>query len=305
MRGGGSGRYGLKGTGGLSEEGKTGLEGAMAQSSPDASSPGEIASGSKYAGNGSGSGNGDPYASEEPFSEGGSEGGVQGAYQGSNGEEGSGTQIAGANGIESVGDPSHGSGSGNDRYAQGSSGQAGGLQGSSSGVQSNGASQQAGFGAAPSLGQQSDSTQPGTPSLGLGMGQGKSIAESRGKNWAIQGRQMGNVPIRRTIQVVVRKNQMAILPSRHSSGDLLNDGVEIALNKSDQVIADDLTQALRGRVKEWGYAGRGLYWRPVLEVHFGPDSLHKISHFRRLLQDSGVELSLPETARRGVNHARR
>ena len=302
IRGDGFGRYGASGTGGLSDEGTKG-SGSALESSPDAEFDAEGISSDRYSVKGNGPSNGESSEGSSTDSNGGSSDQVQGDFQVAGGQEANNSQ----NGLESRFGAMDGSSEQSQRHAQSSTNDGGSTFGSAVEEQGPGAgsSQHAGFGATQNSGPQNDSTSPRTPSLNFSAGQSRSIAESRGKNWAIQGRQRGNVPIRRTIQVVVRKNYMAVLPSRHSSGIQANRGVEIALNKSDQVIADDLTQALQERVKEWGYAGSGLYWRPVLEVHLGPDALHSIGHFEQLLQDSGVELRLPETAQGGANHARR
>ncbi|MCG8451345.1 MAG: hypothetical protein MI725_17405 [Pirellulales bacterium] len=132
-----------------------------------------------------------------------------------------------------------------------------------------------------------------------------SLADSRGNNWAISSRSRDAVPVRRTIQVVVRKDRLAILPSQHTTQVAGLPGVEISLNKSSEQVAEELVAALRERVEDWGLAGNGLYWRPVLTLHIGPEAKHTAAQFVQLLKNSGVEVRLPETAERERSHAQR
>jgi hypothetical protein len=127
---------------------------------------------------------------------------------------------------------------------------------------------------------------------------GSSIAESHGQNWAISQKSAGALPIRRPIQLVVRENHVALLPSRHTEDYDVAQGLVIVLDQSMAQVADQLVSALRSRVADWGIAGRGLYWRPVLELHAGPNAGETVQQVVRLLKDSGVEVSLPETAQR-------
>jgi hypothetical protein len=135
-----------------------------------------------------------------------------------------------------------------------------------------------------------------------------SIAESRGSDWAVQKTMRNAIPVRRTIHVVVRRNQMALLPSRHASEGLEASGTVISLDQPLDRISDEFITALKTRVDEWGLAGNGLYWRPVLELHVGPDADQTAMRLNHLLKDSGVEVRLPETAqllREGREHATR
>ena len=123
----------------------------------------------------------------------------------------------------------------------------------------------------------------------------KSIADSRGKNWAIARGSRSSVAIRRPIQVVVRKNQIALLPSRHANEGVEATGSVISLNQSTKQISDEFVEALRTRVDQWGLAGNGLYWRPVLELHIGPDAAQTARGVSQLLRGSGVEVKLSQS----------
>ncbi len=176
----------------------------------------------------------------------------------------------------------------------GSSGQSSGASssGSSGGTASNG-SRASGGGA-----------QASSASMALAK-RASSIAESQGRNWAIDRGSRGAVPISRPIEVVVRKNQLAILPSRHSSRGIGATGTIVSLNQPTAQISKEFVEALRARVKEWGLAGNGLYWHPVLELNVGPDAHQTAHQITRLLENSGVEILYPKMAQAGQGESTR
>ncbi len=124
-----------------------------------------------------------------------------------------------------------------------------------------------------------------------------SIADSRGRNWAVKGGGRNSVPIRRPIQIVVRENQLALLPNRHALTGNDTAGQVISLNQPQSQLSDEFVAALRSRIDEWGLAGNGLYWRPVLNLNIAPGADQTAKQVLRLLKDSGVEVSTAETAR--------
>lgn len=144
-----------------------------------------------------------------------------------------------------------------------------------------------------------------SPSLSLASKPQRSPAQSRGKNWTVRNSSLGAVPIRRPIQVVVRDDRLAILPSRHTSE---SDGAVVSLYQPAEKVMDEFTTALREHMENWGLAGNGLYWRPVLMLNVGPNAKENAERLTRLLDDSGVEVRLLETARKNredSNHATR
>lgn len=174
----------------------------------------------------------------------------------------------------------------------------GAAAGSNGGSASQGSAASAGAGAAGGAAGQGATTNSLSSSA-------SSIAETHGQNWATPNQSQGAVPLRRTIEVVVRENQIALLPNRHVSRYNSNEGQVISLNQPGNQVADQFVAALRSQIDEWGLAGSGLYWRPVLKMNVGPDAHHTAERVVRLLQNSGVEITLPETARSpagGVGH---
>jgi hypothetical protein len=106
----------------------------------------------------------------------------------------------------------------------------------------------------------------------------------------------GAVPIKRPIQVVIREDQISLLPTRHATQGIEATGTVISLNQSLDQVSDEFVAALKTRIDGWGLAGNGLYWRPVLELHVGPDAGKTTSKIVQLLKNSGVDVQLPKTA---------
>lgn len=186
------------------------------------------------------------------------------------------------------------------RYAQ-ASGESGGKQGQAGTNQQADSGQQAGGGGAEGSDQASASG--GTPTMSMSNKPSESIAASQGANWAVDRASHHAVPIRRSIRVVVRDNQMALLPTKNATRGAEANGQVISLDQPVNDISREFVSALRERIEEWGLAGNGMYWRPVLELNVGPDAQLTASRVVHLLQDSGVDIQLPETAANPVTPA--
>jgi hypothetical protein len=127
--------------------------------------------------------------------------------------------------------------------------------------------------------------------------------EQRGHDWWYRNRHPAAVPIRRTIQVVVREDRLAILPAGTDVTAKDNGGKEVRLREATSASLDEFANALRDHVEVWGSAGDGLYWRPVLELNVGPDGTQRADDLRRLLKNSGVEVRQTATAIRSHGEA--
>jgi hypothetical protein len=133
-------------------------------------------------------------------------------------------------------------------------------------------------------------------------GRGKnqaSLAEARGKDWALRQKTQRATPVRRTIRVVVRDNQLTILPddAPHALGTPA--GTAVSLQGDTVQSLDEFVKQVRDQIDGWGMAGNGLYWRPVILLTVGPNGQRRADDLQRLLRNSGLELRTDETA----NHA--
>ena len=130
----------------------------------------------------------------------------------------------------------------------------------------------------------------------------------RGKDWAIRSANPGMIPIRRTIQVVVRGDALAILPEASTTNEDSAAGREFPFAGAPAAAYEDLLSAVDKRIEDWGMAGQGLYWRPVVELKVNPDGEQRYDDLVRLLKHSGVEIRSGEIAQqeeRGTTHANR
>lgn len=139
----------------------------------------------------------------------------------------------------------------------------------------------------------------GGGSSGMSFGQqgGQTIADAKGANWAVGRPGLRSVAIRRPIPVVVRDNQMIILPAAGARRSVEASAQVISLDQSIHDISDNFTAAVKERIDDWGLAGSGMYWKPVLELTVEPHAEMTATRIVHLLHDSGVEVQLPATAR--------
>lgn len=119
--------------------------------------------------------------------------------------------------------------------------------------------------------------------------------EQRGKDWAVRQKSQRAVPVRRTIRVVVRQDQLAILPAGALNSG--NAGAKVVPLRDDTVLSvDEFVKQVHDQIDGWGIAGNGLYWRPVIILTVGPDGHERADDLTRLLRNSGLEIRTDETA---------
>jgi hypothetical protein len=119
--------------------------------------------------------------------------------------------------------------------------------------------------------------------------------DQRGKDWALRQKPQRAVPIRRTIRVVVRQDQLAILPDQ-APGAGAPGGKVVPLRGDTVQSVDEFVKQVQDQIDGWGIAGNGLYWRPVIVLTVGPDGQRRAADLSRLLKNSGLELRTDETA---------
>jgi hypothetical protein len=123
-----------------------------------------------------------------------------------------------------------------------------------------------------------------------------SLAQSKGKDWALGKKPPRAVPIRRTIHVVVRHDQIAILPDNASPTSNAASGTVIPMPGDTVEAVEQFVTHVHKCVDGWGIAGDGLYWRPVLVLTVAPDGQRRAEDLARLLKNSGLEIRSGVTA---------
>ena len=123
------------------------------------------------------------------------------------------------------------------------------------------------------------------------------IADTKGANWATGRPNLKSMAIRRPIPVVVRDNKMILKATSNNKRSADSQSLEISLDQSVHDISESFAAAVKERIEDWGLAGSGMYWKPVLELNVEPNAQMTATRIVHLLRDSGVEVQLPQTAR--------
>jgi hypothetical protein len=112
-----------------------------------------------------------------------------------------------------------------------------------------------------------------------------NLASKRGANWALPDAAHGSVPITRPIRVECRPYQLIIVPEAGSTG-----GKTIAFGASTETSIQAFITAIWEHMETWGIAGRGMYWKPVLNVHVAPGAEERFADLQILLEGSGLKI---------------
>jgi hypothetical protein len=113
----------------------------------------------------------------------------------------------------------------------------------------------------------------------------RSLAESRGVNWGLAPSARASNPITRPIHIICEGDKLLVRTER--SG---NPPITIPLRMRTEDSVDQLTAAVHERIKDWGIAGRGLYWRPQLVLEVGRSGEGRYADLEALLADSGFDV---------------
>ncbi|TWT31773.1 hypothetical protein [Blastopirellula retiformator] len=137
-------------------------------------------------------------------------------------------------------------------------------------------------------GQSTASQAGGSPSSGGSAPMApQSLAQTRGRNWALPGQSARATGITRPIHVVVTADKIVLVPEKGS-------------NKRPQVVPlqtdvrggiDEFVSQVWTRIEDWGIAGRGIYWKPTLKVDVQPGADRNFAELSALLNGSGLEVA--------------
>ncbi len=113
----------------------------------------------------------------------------------------------------------------------------------------------------------------------------KSLAETRGVNWGLAASARSSNPITRPINIRCDGDKLVLLADKTNEPP-----VEVPLRERTVESIDSLTSAVHDRIKSWGLAGRGMYWRPQLILAVGMSGEGRYSDLEALLADSGFDV---------------
>ena len=213
----------------------------------------------------------------------GTENGMNGSASGNSNYEGDPfPSVGGTNGTSGTGADSAGNSegpTGNSATGQSTTAGGGGTSESATGSGGQGAS---GNGGSSSVNQQSSSA-----SASMSFDATQSLAQSRGGNWALPTMQDNAVGIRRPIKVVCDREKIVLVPERATPEE-----VQIFRhNGAVPGVIDPFVDAVQARLKSWGIAGHGIYWRPILQVQIQNEAYAPYRQLMQLLDKSGIEVT--------------
>ncbi len=116
---------------------------------------------------------------------------------------------------------------------------------------------------------------------------GKSIVESRGKNWALPRAGNGLVAVTRPIRVECYADRLVVVGRGGIAGRQIISVLGPIRPKMEKFVS-----AVWDQMKSWGIAGRGLYWKPVLNVYVQPGVERRAGELKQLLDGSGLDVEL-------------
>jgi hypothetical protein len=126
---------------------------------------------------------------------------------------------------------------------------------------------------------------PPEPVVQVKSGKKGNAAKYRGQDWGLRESTHGSVPITRPVVLECQADRLLLLPD----GGRGNKTVAVMATGTESSI-DDLVSAIWDRMGQWGMAGRGMYWRPVLHVRVAPGGEQRFSDLQVLLEGSGLDV---------------
>ena len=124
----------------------------------------------------------------------------------------------------------------------------------------------------------------------------KSIASNRGRDWGLPEGSSHMTPVTRPVIIRCDANQLTIVPD---DARTLPKTIPLGTRTEDSV--DKLVSGVWDHMKDWGLAGRGMYWRLTLSMEVAPGGESRFQELQALLHDSGMEVKQrqpPTTERR-------
>lgn len=118
----------------------------------------------------------------------------------------------------------------------------------------------------------------------------RCLADERGRNWGLPSETRGSVPVTRPIRVDCHEDRLVLVREDGSAG------TEIRLGPRMENAIDEFVAAVWDEMEAWGIAGKGMYWRPILNVRVAPDADRRYEEFETLLRDSGLEVRRADTS---------
>jgi hypothetical protein len=111
----------------------------------------------------------------------------------------------------------------------------------------------------------------------------RSLAERRGEDWGLRDAARGAVGVTRPIRIGCYADRLVVVADRNPAESKV-----IQLGPRTASSIDAFISAIWGQIEGWGIAGRGMYWRPVLQVSVAPGGEDRFADLAALLDGSGL-----------------
>jgi hypothetical protein len=111
----------------------------------------------------------------------------------------------------------------------------------------------------------------------------KPLASKRGDDWALREAGRGAVGVTRPMFVECYTDRLVVVSDRGPGGNKV-----VPLGPRTAQSVDLFISAVWDQIGAWGMAGRGMYWRPVLQVRVAPGAEQRFSELSALLEGSGL-----------------
>ncbi len=113
----------------------------------------------------------------------------------------------------------------------------------------------------------------------------QSLAQTRGKNWALPDATRDAVPVTRPILLRCEPDRLIVFGQPQGQVEQI-----VEFGARTEASMDQLIAAIWEHMRRWGIAGRKMYWRPVLRVEVAPGAENRFLEMQALLEDSGLDI---------------
>lgn len=113
----------------------------------------------------------------------------------------------------------------------------------------------------------------------------KRLADTRGKNWALPDAARGSVGVSRPIRLRCYSDRLELL---RDANDVPSQVLPFGHRTED--FMDAMVSAVWDHMKEWGIAGRGMYWHPMLRIQVESGGEQRFAEIKTLLEGSGLDV---------------
>ena len=111
------------------------------------------------------------------------------------------------------------------------------------------------------------------------------ISDVRGDNWALPGISGGSFAFARPIRVEITKGDVTLFPT-----DSRQRPIRVSFESNTRHTIEQFVAAIWRYMETWGTAGRGMYWKPVLNIYTEKGAEPRAAELEHLLQRSGIEI---------------